>query len=167
MGQLKGHDLAQAARRHGRRADADAHGREGRLVAGGGVLVAGNVDLLKDGLNTHLDPALAQALRVQGIPAVKAVWQGQLVAEFSGAIPEEQARQFVTELVRATTGGAVPGEAADLPADLTGRIVLRVVAPGEEFSALALASAQRGAVAFIGTRVDGTYPVRCPRSRPP
>ena len=29
---------------------------------------------------------------MQGIPAVKAVWQGQLVAEFSGAIPEEQAR---------------------------------------------------------------------------
>jgi putative thioredoxin len=48
---------------------------------------------------------------VQGIPAVKAVWQGQLVAEFTGAIPEEQARQFVTELVAATTGGAVPGAA--------------------------------------------------------
>src|SRR3712207_8289075 len=56
-------------------------------------------------------------LRVQGIPAVKAVWQGQLVAEFSGAIPEEQARQFVTELVRATTGGAVPGAGADEPAE--------------------------------------------------
>jgi putative thioredoxin len=41
------------------------------------------------------------------------VWQGQLVAEFTGAIPEEQARQFVTELVKATTGGAVPGEEAD------------------------------------------------------
>src|SRR5438309_3348043 len=54
------------------------------------------------------NPALAQGLRVQGIPAVKAVWQGQLVAEFNGAIPEEQARQFVTELVKATTGGAVP-----------------------------------------------------------
>ncbi|MCU1607356.1 MAG: Thioredoxin, partial [Modestobacter sp.] len=47
------------------------------------------------------------------IPAVKAVWQGQLVAEFTGAIPEQQARQFVTELVAATTGGAVPGAAAD------------------------------------------------------
>ena len=47
-------------------------------------------------------------LRVQGIPAVKAVWQGQLVAEFNGAIPEEQARQFVDELVKATTGGARP-----------------------------------------------------------
>jgi putative thioredoxin len=40
------------------------------------------------------------------------VWQGQLVAEFSGAIPEEQARQFIAELMRATTGGAVPGDDA-------------------------------------------------------
>ncbi|MGY1650041.1 tetratricopeptide repeat protein [Geodermatophilus sp. SYSU D01119] len=76
-----------------------------RLAAeGGGSWVLAKVDV-------DANPALAQGLRVQGIPAVKAVWQGQLVAEFTGAIPEEQARQFVTELVRATTGGAVPGAA--------------------------------------------------------
>ncbi|MDP9427729.1 MAG: tetratricopeptide repeat protein [Actinomycetota bacterium] len=73
---------------------------------GGGSWVLAKVDV-------DANPALAQGLRVQGIPAVKAVWQGQLVAEFTGAIPEEQARQFVTELVRATTGGAVPGAADD------------------------------------------------------
>ena len=73
-----------------------------RLAAeGGGSWVLAKVDV-------DANPALAQGLRVQGIPAVKAVWQGQLVAEFNGAIPEEQARQFVTELVNATTGGAVP-----------------------------------------------------------
>jgi putative thioredoxin len=76
-----------------------------RLAAeGGGSWVLAKVDV-------DANPALAQGLRVQGIPAVKAVWQGQLVAEFTGAIPEEQARQFVTELVAATTGGAVPGGA--------------------------------------------------------
>jgi putative thioredoxin len=76
-----------------------------RLAAeGGGSWVLAKVDV-------DANPALAQGLRVQGIPAVKAVWQGQLVAEFTGAIPEEQARQFVTELVRATTGGGVPGGA--------------------------------------------------------
>src|SRR3954449_5672072 len=81
-----------------------------RLAAeGGGSWVLAKVDV-------DANPALAQGLRVQGIPAVKAVWQGQLVAEFSGAIPEEQARQFVTELVRATTGGAVPGETGEAPA---------------------------------------------------
>jgi putative thioredoxin len=76
-----------------------------RLAAeGGGSWVLAKVDV-------DANPALAQGLRVQGIPAVKAVWQGQLVAEFTGAIPEDQARQFVTELVRATTGDAVPGAA--------------------------------------------------------
>jgi putative thioredoxin len=62
-------------------------------------------------IDVDANPALAQGLRVQGIPAVKAVWQGQLVAEFTGAIPEEQAREFVTELVAATTGGALPAGA--------------------------------------------------------
>jgi putative thioredoxin len=75
---------------------------------GGGTWVLAKVDV-------DANPALAQGLRVQGIPAVKAVWQGQLVAEFTGAIPEEQARQFVTELVAATTGGAVPGAAEGGP----------------------------------------------------
>src|SRR4051794_26243929 len=72
---------------------------------GGGSWVLAKVDV-------DANPALAQALRVQGIPAVKAVWQGQLVAEFTGAIPEEQARQIVGELVRATIGGSAPGGAA-------------------------------------------------------
>jgi putative thioredoxin len=66
-------------------------------------------------IDVDANPALAQGLRVQGIPAVKAVWQGQLVAEFTGAIPEDQARQFVTELVRATTGDAAPGGEDELP----------------------------------------------------
>ena len=78
-----------------------------RLAAEG----AGSWVLAK--IDVDSNPALAQGLRVQGIPAVKAVWQGQLVAEFTGAIPEEQARQFVTELVAATSGGAVPGAAED------------------------------------------------------
>ncbi|MGY1915684.1 tetratricopeptide repeat protein [Blastococcus sp. SYSU DS0973] len=79
---------------------------EALAVEGGGSWVLAKVDV-------EANPALAQGLRVQGIPAVKAVWQGQLVAEFTGAIPEEQARQFVTELVQATTGGAVPGTAPE------------------------------------------------------
>jgi putative thioredoxin len=81
-----------------------------RLAAdGAGSWVLAKVDV-------DANPALAQGLRVQGIPAVKAVWQGQLVAEFSGAIPEDQARQFITELLRATTGDALPGTDGDGPA---------------------------------------------------
>lgn len=80
-----------------------------RLAAeGGGSWVLAKVDV-------DANPALAQGLRVQGIPAVKAVWQGQLIAEFNGAIPEDQARQFVAELVRATTGGAVPAGEEEAP----------------------------------------------------
>ena len=80
-----------------------------RLAAeGGGSWVLAKVDV-------DANPALAQGLRVQGIPAVKAVWQGQLIAEFNGAIPEQQARQFVAELVQATTGGAVPGDVEAAP----------------------------------------------------
>ena len=82
-----------------------------RLAAeGGGSWVLAKVDV-------DANPTLAQGLRVQGIPAVKAVWQGQLVAEFTGAIPEEQARQFVDELVKATTGGVVPGDDGEAPAE--------------------------------------------------
>jgi putative thioredoxin len=82
-----------------------------RLAAeGAGSWVLAKVDV-------DANPALAQGLRVQGIPAVKAVWQGQLVAEFSGAIPEEQARQFIAELMRATTGGALPGDAPEAAPD--------------------------------------------------
>jgi putative thioredoxin len=80
-----------------------------RLAAEG----AGSWVLAK--IDVDANPALAQGLRVQGIPAVKAVWQGQLVAEFTGAIPEDQARQFVTELVRATTGDAAPGDGDEAP----------------------------------------------------
>ncbi|MBJ7454301.1 MAG: tetratricopeptide repeat protein [Blastococcus sp.] len=80
-----------------------------RLAAeGGGSWVLAKVDV-------DANPALAQGLRVQGIPAVKAVWQGQLIAEFNGAIPEQDARQFIAELVQATTGGAVPGDVEAAP----------------------------------------------------
>ena len=80
-------------------------------VEGAGSWVLAKIDV-------DANPALAQALRVQGIPAVKAVWQGQLVAEFTGAIPEDQARQFVTELVSVTTGGSLPeGDAGEQVAD--------------------------------------------------
>ena len=44
--------LAETTRGHGRGTDADTHGGKGGLVTGGGVLVAGNVDLLEDSLDT-------------------------------------------------------------------------------------------------------------------
>lgn len=68
---------------------------------GGGSWILAKIDV-------DANQRIAQALKVQGIPAVKAVWQGQLVAEFSGAIPEAEARQFVAALLDATGGAAAP-----------------------------------------------------------
>lgn len=59
-------------------------------------------------LDVDANQRIAAALKVQSIPAVKAVWQGQLVAEFTGAIPEAQAREFIAALVEAA---GVPGPA--------------------------------------------------------
>jgi hypothetical protein len=44
--------LTHTTRGHGRGTDSDTVRSQGRLVTGGGVLVAGNVDLLEHGLNT-------------------------------------------------------------------------------------------------------------------
>jgi putative thioredoxin len=66
---------------------------------GGGSWILAKIDV-------DANPNIAQALRVQGIPAVKAVFQGQLIGEFTGALPESQVRQFVSALVEATGDGA-------------------------------------------------------------
>jgi putative thioredoxin len=81
---------------------------------GGGSWVLAKIDV-------DANPALAQALRVQGIPAVKAVFQGQLIGEFTGAVPEPQARQFITALLEATGGAEAAatanGATAEEPED--------------------------------------------------
>ncbi len=61
---------------------------------------------------------LAAAAGVQGIPAVKAVWQGGIVGEFTGAVPEPQVRGWIGELLKAT--GAAAGGDADGQAARTG-----------------------------------------------
>ena len=82
-----------------------------RLAAeGGGSWVLAKVDV-------DSNQALAQALRVQSIPSVKAVFQGQVLGEFTGALPEAQVRQFVQAVVEATGGApaGAPDEAGALP----------------------------------------------------
>ena len=84
-------------------------------VEGGGSWVLAKVDV-------DSNQALAQALRVQSIPAVKAVFQGQVLGEFAGALPEAQVRQFVQAVVEATGGvdaadGPEAGPAPEEPED--------------------------------------------------
>jgi len=75
---------------------------------GGGSWILAKIDV-------DANQRIAQALRVQGIPAVKAVVQGQLAAEFSGSIPEAEARQFIAALLEAAGGPPPPAGAEDLP----------------------------------------------------
>jgi putative thioredoxin len=63
---------------------------------------------------------LAAAAGVQGIPAVKAVWQGGIVGEFTGAVPEPEVRGWLDQLLQGT-GAQRPdsaGESVD-PAEVS------------------------------------------------
>jgi putative thioredoxin len=75
-------------------------------AAGGRVRLA-KVDIDK---NPRLIAMLAQqGLRVQSVPTVVAVVQGQLVPLFQGALPESQVRQVIEQVVQ-MAGGTMPAE---------------------------------------------------------
>jgi putative thioredoxin len=68
----------------------------------------GQVELVK--VDVDSNPQISTAFRVQSIPAVYAVRDGQIVDSFIGAIPEPAVREFVNRLVPA------PSEADQLVA---------------------------------------------------
>lgn len=68
-------------------------------------------------IDVDASPTLAQALRVQSIPAVKAVFSEQLVAEFSGALPEADVRTWITALLDAVRAQQQDPAAAPPDAD--------------------------------------------------
>ena len=81
----------------------------------------GKVDLAK--VDTDSNQGLAQAFRVQGIPAVKAFRDRKVVAEFTGAIPPAQVEQFFDGLVPSeaeerAAAALESGDEADLRAAL-------------------------------------------------
>lgn len=74
--------------------------------AGGRVRLA-KIDIDK---NPRLIAMLAQqGLRVQSVPTVVAVVEGQLVPLFQGALPESQVRQVIEQVVQ-MAGGTMPSE---------------------------------------------------------
>lgn len=50
-------------------------------------------------VNVDENPAISQAFRVQSIPAVYALKDGQVVDGFMGALPEQEVREFVERLL--------------------------------------------------------------------
>jgi putative thioredoxin len=58
---------------------------------------AGKFTLAK--INSDENPELASNMGVRGIPAVKAVRDGEVIDEFVGALPESQVRQFIERIV--------------------------------------------------------------------
>jgi putative thioredoxin len=65
----------------------------------------GDVALAK--LDTDANQQLAAAFGIQGIPAVKAFKDGQIVAEFVGAQPPPQVQRFFDELLPSEADGLV------------------------------------------------------------
>ena len=59
----------------------------------------GNGSWILAKIDVDANQRIAQAAAVQGIPAVKAVFQGQIVSEFTGALPERQVRGWVDQIV--------------------------------------------------------------------
>ena len=59
-------------------------------------------------VNVDENQRLAMAFRVQGIPAVKIVKNGQLAQEFTGALPKEQIEAILRPLVSDTPSSKKP-----------------------------------------------------------
>ena len=69
-------------------------------------------------INSDENPEIAQHFGVRSIPSVKVVYQGQLVDEFNGALPESQVREFLDRIaLPAGPGGNLREEAAALVAE--------------------------------------------------
>lgn len=63
-------------------------------------------------IDVDAEQRIAQALQVQSIPTVLAVIAGQLVPLFTGAVPEEQVRAVLDEVLRVAVANGVTGTAA-------------------------------------------------------
>ncbi len=93
-------------------------------------------------VNVDEAPAVAQALRIQSIPAVKAFRDGRVVREFVGAEPEGAVRQFLAAVL--------PTEADRLARDGEGRLTAGDAAGAEAAFEGALARDTRHPRALLG-----------------
>jgi putative thioredoxin len=131
----------------------------------------GKVELAK--LDTDANPGIAGAFRIQGIPAVKAFRDGQVVSEFVGAQPRPNVERFLDALLPSEADALV--EAADEAslrqalelepgrADAAIALARRLADRGERDEALAVLSNVAGSFAADGLaarlRLEGEDPV--------
>jgi putative thioredoxin len=67
----------------------------------------GNGSFLLAKVNTDENPDLAQAFQIEGIPAVFAIRNGQLVSRFEGLLPEAEVRKFLGALAPTESDNAL------------------------------------------------------------
>jgi putative thioredoxin len=77
----------------------------GPVLERGAAARDGKLELVK--VDVDANPRLAQAFWIQGIPAVKAFRDGQVVAEFVGAQPPTAVEQFLDSLLPSEADGLV------------------------------------------------------------
>ena len=139
-----------------------------------------NLDLAK--LDTDANQQIANAFRIQGIPAVKAFKDGKLVDEFVGAQPPPQVRKFLDGLLPSEVDALVEeGDEDSLrralelePARGDAAVALAALLRerGERDAALAASPTPRAPTPprawppGSGSRTTLSWPRRSPRSTP-
>jgi len=107
---------------------------------------AGRFELVK--IDTEAQPELAQAWQVLGIPAVKLFHDGEKIGEFTGALPREQVRAWLDEVLPdplrerlAAIVAAWPARGAAIAAELEPLVAAHPeLAEGRLYLALALSA---------------------------